>query len=200
VDHGLHEERHEAQLDAVFLHEVVLVFRAERHDRRHVGLVEGGEHRGLVLGGDEALGDLLAERRELAAGLALARRRGAGAGTGALAGAPTGGPAAAAAGFAGGAGRVFAAGLGEPGPGSATATAAAGAPTLAAATCGAAGAASSRRGGAAAAAASGSIVATSWPIFTSAPAATLRLIRPADSAVPSLVILSVSSSKAAGLF
>ena len=40
-----------------------------------------------------------------------------------------------------------------------------------------------------------SMVATIWPIFTSSPAATWRAIRPADSAVPSLVILSVSSSK-----
>jgi hypothetical protein len=31
---------------------------AQRHDRGHVDLVEGGEHRGLVLSGDEALSDL----------------------------------------------------------------------------------------------------------------------------------------------
>ena len=40
-----------------------------------------------------------------------------------------------------------------------------------------------------------SIVATTWPIFTSSPTATRREILPAASAVPSEVILSVSSSK-----
>jgi hypothetical protein len=40
-----------------------------------------------------------------------------------------------------------------------------------------------------------SIEATAWPIFTSVPTATLREILPAASAVPSEVILSVSSSK-----
>jgi hypothetical protein len=66
VDDGLHEEGHEAELDAVLLHEVVLVFGAQGHDGGHVDLVEGGEHRGLVLGGDEALGDALAQRGHLA--------------------------------------------------------------------------------------------------------------------------------------
>ncbi len=40
-----------------------------------------------------------------------------------------------------------------------------------------------------------SIRATTWPIFTSAPCATLREMAPAASAYPSEVILSVSSSK-----
>ena len=40
-----------------------------------------------------------------------------------------------------------------------------------------------------------SIVATSWPIFTSLPAATFSAMRPAASAVASELILSVSSSK-----
>jgi hypothetical protein len=40
-----------------------------------------------------------------------------------------------------------------------------------------------------------SMVATTWPILTSSPAATFNEILPADSAVPSEVILSVSSSK-----
>jgi hypothetical protein len=48
--------------------------------------------------------------------------------------------------------------------------------------------------------ADGSIVATTWPIFTSSPAAALKVIRPATSAVPSEVILSVSSSKSGWSF
>ena len=47
---------------------------------------------------------------------------------------------------------------------------------------------------AAPAAAVGSMVATTCPIFTSSPTATLSEILPAASAVPSEVILSVSSS------
>ena len=50
-------------------------------------------------------------------------------------------------------------------------------------------------GAGAAAAAPTSMEATTWPIFTSAPASTLSVIVPAASAVPSDVILSVSSSK-----
>jgi hypothetical protein len=42
--------------------------------------------------------------------------------------------------------------------------------------------------------------ATTWPILTSAPAATLSVIVPAASAVPSEVILSVSSSKSGWSF
>jgi len=45
-----------------------------------------------------------------------------------------------------------------------------------------------------------SIVATTWPIFTSVPAGTLKVILPAASAVPSEVILSVSSSKSGWSF
>jgi hypothetical protein len=52
----------------------------------------------------------------------------------------------------------------------------------------------------AAAAAPTSIEATTWPIFTSAPASTLSVIVPAASAVPSDVILSVSSSKSGWSF
>ena len=40
-----------------------------------------------------------------------------------------------------------------------------------------------------------SMVATTAPIFTSVPAATLKVILPAASATPSEVILSVSNSK-----
>ena len=70
LDDGLHEEGHEAELEAVLLHEVLLVLGAERHHRGHVDLVEGREQRGVVLGRDEALGDPLAQRRELPARLA----------------------------------------------------------------------------------------------------------------------------------
>jgi hypothetical protein len=46
-------------LTPCLLHEVILVFFAQRHDGGHVDLVEGREHGGLVLGGDEAFGDRL---------------------------------------------------------------------------------------------------------------------------------------------
>ena len=59
----------------------------------------------------------------------------------------------------------------------------------------AAGAVGEAAGAAAPAEASELMVATSSPILTSVPAATFREILPADSAVPSEVILSVSSSK-----
>ena len=59
----------------------------------------------------------------------------------------------------------------------------------------AAGAVGEAVGAAAPAEASELMVATSSPILTSVPAATFREILPADSAVPSEVILSVSSSK-----
>ena len=54
--------------------------------------------------------------------------------------------------------------------------------------------------GAGAAPPAASIVATTWPIFTSAPASTFSVIAPAASAVPSDVILSVSSSKSGWSF
>ena len=49
---------------------VLLVPGAEVAHRRHVDLVEGGQHGGLVLGLDEALGETLAQGRKLAADLA----------------------------------------------------------------------------------------------------------------------------------
>ena len=63
--HGLGEEAHEAELDAVLLLEDVLVLVAQVHDRLHVHLVVGGQHRGGVLRILEALGDRLAQARHL---------------------------------------------------------------------------------------------------------------------------------------
>ncbi len=74
LDRGLDEEGHEAELHPVFLEEFLAVPLAQLHHGRHVHLVEGGEHGGLGLGLDEALGDLPAERRHPLA------RRAAGAG------------------------------------------------------------------------------------------------------------------------
>src|SRR5271165_3309895 len=75
LDHRLHEERHETKLHPVPLDEVLLVPRAELHDGGHVDLVEGREQGGLVLRGDEALADALAQLGELPPGLAGAGRR-----------------------------------------------------------------------------------------------------------------------------
>jgi hypothetical protein len=47
--HGLHEEAHEAEPDAVLLLEQILVAGARVDHRRHVDVVEGGQHRGGVL-------------------------------------------------------------------------------------------------------------------------------------------------------
>ena len=66
VHDRLGEEGHEAELDAVLLHEVLLVPGPQRHHGRHVDLVEGGEERGGLLDRDEALGDALAKRRHRA--------------------------------------------------------------------------------------------------------------------------------------
>src|SRR5579859_5573126 len=81
-DAGLHEEGHEAELHAVLLLERVLVLLADRQDRGHVHLVEGGQHGGGVLGFLEPLGDALTQARHPHALLARA-----GAGTAGAAGA-----------------------------------------------------------------------------------------------------------------
>ena len=48
---GAHEETHEAELGAVVTFpELVAVAPAHGHDRTHVHLVEGGQHRGSLLG------------------------------------------------------------------------------------------------------------------------------------------------------
>ena len=85
LDRRLDEERHEAEGDAVLRLEGVLVLRAQVHDPRHVGFVEGRQDRGGLLGLDQPLGDLLADAAHPLAGLARrppARRRGAGPGGG----------------------------------------------------------------------------------------------------------------------
>src|SRR5690554_728400 len=51
------EERHETKLDAVTFHKAVLVLLAHFHDRRHVHLVEGGQHGRSLLGINQTLGD-----------------------------------------------------------------------------------------------------------------------------------------------
>ena len=63
ADRRLGEEGHEAQLDAVFLLEGIAIFGPQRHQRRHVDLVEGGQHRRGVLRLLQALGDALAQAR-----------------------------------------------------------------------------------------------------------------------------------------
>ena len=70
VDDGLREERHKAEFETVFLDEFVLILRADCHDGRHIDLVEGGEHGGFTLSGDEALRDLGPEGRHFPACLA----------------------------------------------------------------------------------------------------------------------------------
>jgi hypothetical protein len=64
ADGGLGEEAHEAQAGAGPLLEGLLAPLAQGHDRRHVHLVEGGEHRGGLLGLHEPLGDGLPAARD----------------------------------------------------------------------------------------------------------------------------------------
>ncbi len=63
ADGGLDEERRDAEADAVPLLERLLVPLAQRHDGRHVHLVEGGEHRRGALRLDEPPGDRRAALR-----------------------------------------------------------------------------------------------------------------------------------------
>ncbi|MPL74173.1 hypothetical protein SDC9_19983 [bioreactor metagenome] len=77
---GLGEEGHEAHADAVLLLERVLVLVAQRHDRGHVDLVIGRQHRGGVLRILQAAGDGGAQARHLhpfLAGGVVRRDRGA---------------------------------------------------------------------------------------------------------------------------
>jgi hypothetical protein len=192
VDDGLGEEAHEAELHAVLLHEVVLVFRAQGHDGGHVDLVEGREHGGLVLGGDQALAMVWRSLVIFTAGLPFAGRRRQGAWA-----------AGARLRVANGAGRsawqrpaspqpawtsplVTRPPLPEPEMDAGSMPVSAGEATD--------GGRLRRRifdfrflifdwpaaGGEAAGAADSSIVATTWPIFTSVPAATLKVILAGD--------------------
>ncbi|SAK96215.1 hypothetical protein AWB82_07008 [Caballeronia glebae] len=62
--HGrLHEERHEAELHAVFLLEAVLVLVAQIHDRRHVDFVERRQDGVGLLRFEQTLGDARAQTR-----------------------------------------------------------------------------------------------------------------------------------------
>ena len=63
LDRGLHEERHEAELHAVLLLELVLVARAQFLHGRQVHLVEGGQQRLRRLRLHQALGDARAQAR-----------------------------------------------------------------------------------------------------------------------------------------
>src|SRR5260221_9254018 len=63
MDYGLHEEGHEAELDAVLLLEALLVVLAKRHHRTHVYFIEGGEDRRGGLRLDQPLRDALAQPR-----------------------------------------------------------------------------------------------------------------------------------------
>ena len=82
VGDRLGEEAHEAELHAVLLLEHVLVLGPQLHHRRHVDLVEGGEHRGGVLRFLQPPRDGLAQlghphalfARRLVAGAGRARR------------------------------------------------------------------------------------------------------------------------------
>ena len=58
---GFDEEGHEAEFDAVFGDEGVLVFFAQCHHRAHIHFVEGGEHGGVVLRVKQAFGDAFAQ-------------------------------------------------------------------------------------------------------------------------------------------
>ena len=71
-DRGLDEERRDAEADAVALLERFLLPLAQRHHRRHVHLVEGGEHGGGVLRLDQAARDRLAALGHAHARLAAA--------------------------------------------------------------------------------------------------------------------------------
>src|SRR3546814_8426814 len=57
----LHEKAHEAQADAMLLFEQILVAIAGIHDRRHVDVVERGQHRRGILGFLQPRGDGLAD-------------------------------------------------------------------------------------------------------------------------------------------
>ncbi len=72
LDARLDEEAHEAQADAVLLLERFLVLRPQRHDGRQVGFVERRQDGGVLLGGQQPLGDALADRRHPLARLAAA--------------------------------------------------------------------------------------------------------------------------------
>ena len=76
VDRRLDEERHEAEPDAVFLLERLLVEGAQLDHPRHVGFVEGGEDRGGLLDLDQPLGDALAQAAHALAGFAGSGRCG----------------------------------------------------------------------------------------------------------------------------
>src|SRR5581483_9914520 len=65
-----------AERDAVLLLELVLVLGPQRVDRGQVGLVEGGQRSGGLLGLDEPLGDALADAAHALPCLALARGAG----------------------------------------------------------------------------------------------------------------------------
>ena len=67
---GLDEEGHEAQRNAVALHEMLALTAAQLLDTGQIGLVEGRQHGGLLAGGHQALGNPLADRRHRAALLA----------------------------------------------------------------------------------------------------------------------------------
>jgi hypothetical protein len=58
---GLHEEAHEAELDAVLFLEALLVAVAQVDDRLHVHFVERGQDRGRRLRLHEPLGDPCAQ-------------------------------------------------------------------------------------------------------------------------------------------
>ena len=76
-DARLDEEGHEAEPDAaMLLLERVAVFGTQRHRGRHVHLVEGGQHGGVVLRLLEAHRDGAAQARHLHALLALFERAG----------------------------------------------------------------------------------------------------------------------------
>ena len=72
LDRRLDEKRHEAEADVVFVLEGVLVLAAQGADSGEIGLVEGRQDRGGVLGRDQPLGDALADAAQPLACLAWA--------------------------------------------------------------------------------------------------------------------------------
>ena len=69
---ALTKKRHEAELHAVLLLELLLVLRPQVHDGGHVGFVERRQRGGRVLAFEQPLGDPLADPAHRLAGFALA--------------------------------------------------------------------------------------------------------------------------------
>src|SRR5207249_1936281 len=63
LDAGFDEERHQTQLDAISLRELLLRFRAQLLNRRHIALVKSREDGGSLLRHYQLRGNLATQRR-----------------------------------------------------------------------------------------------------------------------------------------